>query len=267
MKTKRNRLLKNKLSICIIFLLSLFFLPINYSWSEPVKKIHVLFVGNSLTSANDLPKIIAELAKSRKIIIEYDMHAPGGYTFSQHATDPALQEKIRQGNWDFVVLQEQSQMPAYPNQVEMTVYPYAKKLCQLIRQANPKARIVFYMTMARKNGDTEYAKNFPAVGTYAGMQKNINTSYLHMAQQNHSLLAPVGIVWQNVRLNKPMIELYGDDKHPNITGSYLAACVFYALLFKDSPVGLPHPKGINDADALYLQTMTQKIIQSQPWHF
>jgi hypothetical protein len=261
----RSHLLKSKLSIYIVFLISLSLFPLNYSLGGPIK-IRVLFVGNSLTSANDLPNTIAQLAKSRDFIMEYQMYAPGGYGLSQHASDPALAEKIGQGKWDFVVLQEQSQRPSFSQeQVAREVYPFARKLCQMIRQANPEAKIVFYLTMAKKNGDSQNAKAFPELATYSGMQDNLNSSYFHMARQNQSLLAPVGIAWQSVRSERPRIELYNDDTHPNTTGSYLAACVFYSLLFNDSPKGLPHPREIRNDIALYLQGMAERTVRSQPW--
>lgn len=257
--------MKRKLSIYVIILVSMLFLPLSYSLSEP-SKIRILFVGNSLTYVNDLPNIIAQLAKSRGFSIEYDSYAPGGYRLSQHASDPALMEKINQGKWDFVVLQEQSQMPALSQeQVERDVYPYAQRLSQMIRQANPKTHVVFYMTMAQKDGDRQNMKIIPEVGTYEGMQDRINFSYTRMAQQNRGLLVPVGLVWKNVRQGKTALELYSDDRHPNITGSYLAACVFFTALFKENPIGLPHPQGIDNATAAYLQEMTEGVIQSQSW--
>jgi hypothetical protein len=253
--------LKYKFPIYIIPLFFLLFLPWDYSFSEPVKT-RVLFVGNSLTYVNDLPGMIFQMARSRNINMEYDMYAPGGYKLSQHASDPALIDKIRRGKWNFVVLQEQSQRPSFSqHQVEAEVYPYAGKLSRLIRESNPAAGIVFYMTMAWKNGDAESAKILPELGSYAGMQQNIIASYTKMAQQNQGLLAPVGIAWRNVRSGRPAVNLYGDNTHPNIAGSYLAACVFYGVLFKDSPKGLPCPSQIDVDTARYLQDMADQALK------
>lgn len=219
--------------------------------------IHVLFIGNSLTFMNHLPDLIAQLAESRHHLMEHDMYAPGGYTLFQHASDPVLRAKINKGIWDFVVIQEQSQLPALrEDRFEAQVLPYARKLCQMVRDANPKAQVVFYMTMAKKNGDPMNARYVPEVGTYEGMQERINAGYKRMAEQNQGLLVPVGEIWKNVRAERPDINLYKDDTHPNVTGTYLAACAFYAVLFKDSPVGLSYPEQIDDPIADYLQKMT-----------
>ena len=261
----RQRFLKYNLAICGIIIIFLFFIPKEQSSGESIK-IRVLFIGNSLTSVNDLPRSIAELAKSRNCYMEYDVYAPGGYRLSQHAADPLVLKKINQRAWDFVVLQEQSQLPAFSQeQVQREIYPYAKKLSQLIRNANPKARIVFYMTMANKNGNPQNFHIFPELGTYEGMQRRINASYISMAQQNQGLVVPVGLVWENVRLKRPSLDLYTDDTHPNPVGTYLTACVFYEILFKDSPVGLPHSKQIDDNTANFLQRITDNTVTSESW--
>lgn len=54
---------------------------------------------------------------------------------------------IRNGGWDFVVLQEQSQYPSFPQwQVETGVFPYAARLEDSVYAASPCAEPVFYMT-------------------------------------------------------------------------------------------------------------------------
>ena len=250
----------------IVLIVSILLFMFNSFFKEP--RVHVLFIGNSLTSVNDLPGTVAWLAKSRHIHIEYDMYAPGGYTFAQHAVDPLLREKINKGNWDFVVLQEQSQRPAFKGQqLETIVAAYASQLSRMIREVNPGVQIVFYMTMAKKNGDPMNAASVPEVKTYPGMQERINAGYFHLAEQNRAILVPVGIIWKNVRASRPDIKLYMDETHPNMAGTYLAACAFYALLFKDSPVGLPHPKEVGADAVVYIQKIIEESIQSRSWDF
>lgn len=261
----KQRFLRYGPVIYASLIIFLFFVSSKESSGEAAK-IRVLFIGNSLTFTNDLPRRIAELAKFRNFYVEYDMYAPGGYTLSQHAADPLLLEKINKGTWDFVVLQEQSQLSAFSQeQIQQEVYPYAKKLSRLIRNANSGTRIVFYMTMARKDGDPQNVRISPELGTYKGMQRRISASYMSMAQQNQGLLVPAGLVWENVRSKRPSLDLYADDIHPNRTGTYLIACVFYAILFKDSPVGLPRPEQIDIDTANFLQKVTADIVTSMSW--
>ena len=44
-----------------------------------------------------------------------------------------------------------------------------------------------------------------------------------------------------------------DGSHPNLRGSYLAACVFFAMFYGDSPVGNPFIATLSAGDAAFLQ--------------
>src|SRR5687768_9801936 len=97
-----------------------------------------LFIGNSYTAAYDLPMMVSQMAASVGDSLYYDSNALGGYTLNGHSTNTVTLNKIGAGNWDYVVLQEQSQMPSFPiSQVEANVFPYAKKLDSIINLYNP----------------------------------------------------------------------------------------------------------------------------------
>ena len=71
----------------------------------PQAAFKVLFVGNSYTSVNDLPSMVAglsEAAGGRKI--EVDRHLVGGCTLEKHVKDQKAIGKIRAAKWDVVVL-------------------------------------------------------------------------------------------------------------------------------------------------------------------
>jgi len=215
----------------------------------------VLFLGNSYTGVNNLPQMVADVAQSLGDSIFFDSHTPGGHTFQGHTTNAITQAKIAQGGWDYVVLQEQSQLPAFPySQFSMQSLPYAITLVQQIRAANSCAKPLFYMTWGRKNGDQSNCANFPQLCTYAGMQQQLRTHYLLMADTTNAEVAPVGAVWRDVRNSYPTIELYQtDESHPSVAGSYLAACTFYASIFHKSPVGAAAAPTMLAQDALAIQ--------------
>lgn len=255
----KNRYLR---SGTLLFAALLVSLPLASFGEVPAgnKKLRVLFVGNSLTFVNDLPKLTEVLAKDRGSVMEYEMYAPGGYTFARHARDPRLLALIKKGGWDFVVLQDQSLAPAYPR-AKTEVFPYAQKLAGLVRAANPLAQIAFYQTMAKKNGDSKNLRDFPEMGTYAGLQKKLNEAYVHMARENRGVLVPVGEAWQKMRSEFPSVELYTDGVHPSLAGTYLAACVFYGVLYNDTPVGLKPPPGIDQEAAGAIQRTAEAILR------
>ena len=193
----------------------------------------VLFIGNSYTYYNDLPVLFTELSASLGNTVETGMVAPGGFTFEGHTTNAATQNAIAQGDWDVVVLQEQSQRPAFPPaQVAQEVYPYAAQLVEQIEAANPCARTVFLMTWGRENGDQQNCASYPPLCTYAGMQQRLWESYVEMAEDNEAIVAPVGSVWRAYRNAHPTAQLYADGSHPNLLGSYIAATTLYCTIFQ-----------------------------------
>jgi hypothetical protein len=223
----------------------------------------VLFIGNSYTSANNLPSLVKNVALSFGDTIYTDQNIPGGSQLSQHAVSTTTLLKIASNNWDYVVLQEQSQKPSFsPAQVQNDVYPYATSLNNSIKSNYSCTEIVFYMTWGRKNGDSQNCAFYPPVCTYEGMQQRLRESYMEMAAINSATTSPVGVAWKNFRDSYPTVELYtGDESHPSIHGSYLAACVFYATFYQKSPIGSTYiPSGISAIDALNLQTVASNTV-------
>lgn len=215
----------------------------------------VLFLGNSYTSVNNLPQMLKDLASSVNDTVAFDVNAPGGHTFQGHSTNSTSLNKIMAGGWDFVVLQEQSQLPSFPDQqVAAQVFPYAQKLDSIVRFYNACAETVFYMTWGRKNGDASNCSNWPPVCSYNGMDSLLNLRYQLMAEQNNAIVSPVGEVWNYIRTNHPEIELYQtDESHPSVAGTYLAACTFYTTLFRKDPTLLTFYSSLSVTDAINIQ--------------
>ena len=224
----------------------------------------VLFIGNSYTYMNGLPELINQIAISKGNSLIYESHTPGGSTLMQHASNSNVQSLLNATEWDYVILQEQSQNPSFPpSQVASQIYPYAESLCEDIREANPCTEPVFFMTWGRENGDSQNCASYPPICTYEGMQDRLTESYTEMAQNNESLLAPIGIAWKNIREQHPEINLYSSDgSHPSIQGSYLAACVFYAILFDDSATNNYTPTNLNINEAQLIQTFTNNAVNN-----
>ncbi len=223
--------------------------------------VRILFIGNSLTSANNLPAMIADIADSQGVDVIYDTHTPGGARLRNHASNKQVLRKLRERPWDFVVLQEQSQTPGFGDrQLARDLFPHATRLVEESKKANPGTSVIFYMTMAHRNGDPANQNVSPELLTYEGTQGRINRSYLKMARDNQSLVAPVGEAWWVVREERPELGLYADNTHPNPTGTYLAACVFYATLFQSPCSGAAVPRQVPQAIAEFLQKTADEVV-------
>ncbi len=222
----------------------------------------VLFIGNSYTAVNNLPSLTSQLATSLGDSLIIGSNTPGGYTLQGHSTNVTTLGQISLGTWDYVVLQDQSQRPSFPPaQVATDVYPYAEELVTKIRQANQCAEPLFYMTWGRENGDQQNCSSYSPLCTYNGMQERLRTSYIEMADSNSASVSPVGVAWKYTRENYPSINLYANDgSHPSMEGSYLAACVFYASIYKKSPEGASFISTINQQTATTLQEVAKLIV-------
>ena len=194
---------------------------------EMTDSLRILWIGNSYTYFNDLPEMVKSIASSKKMKLSTTRIVKGGARFSGHLTNKRLLALLAEKKWDYVVLQEQSANPAKPTDlVQKEVYPYAQKLCELIRKTSPEAHIIFYMTWGHKYGNLQTVENYPLIDNYEGMQERLKTSYLEMAYQNNAWCAPVGMAWKKVREERPTCVLYQPDmSHPSVAGSYLAAKV------------------------------------------
>ena len=222
----------------------------------------MLFIGNSYTYVNDLPNTLAQLALSMGDTIIAAMSAPGGYTLQQHASYPPTLNLIASQAWDFVVLQEQSQIPSFPMaQVQTDCYPFAAALVDSVRASDICSEVVFYMTWGRENGDALNCPNWPPVCTYSGMQALLRERYLQMAVDNDAFCAPVGTAWKMVRDAWPPIDLYAaDGSHPSPAGTYLAACTMYATMLRKSCIASTYSAQLDSATAATLRMVASDLV-------
>ena len=224
----------------------------------------VLFIGNSYTQANDLPQMVADIAQSMGESLEYRSNTPGGCTFEMHCHNQSM-NLICGGGWDFVVMQEQSQLPAFPmDSVEMYVFPFAQQLVDSVYAHNPCAEPMFFMTWGRKNGDTEFG--YPPMDTYEGMDSLLYARYMQMGKDNDASVCPVGRVWHYLRDHNAGIELYmSDESHPSLAGTYAAACAFYTMFFGRDPDSISHNAGLDENVARAIRSAVHEVVYDSLW--
>jgi hypothetical protein len=258
--------------LLIIFVLVLFF----FSWpksdnnavagcgSKRTQK--VLFIGNSYTSFNNLPNLVKDIACSGGHKLEVTTFTPGGYKFSQHAKDKRVLELIASERWSFVILQNQSQVPGWkPAHVSAKSTPYAVALVRAIKSKNQKTKIIYFVTWGRENGDSQNCGYYSKVCTFEGNTQALLNGYSLYRNAAGGKLARVGSAWKAV-VDDPDSpfdsgELWsGDHSHPELRGSYLAACTIFATIYNKSPSGLHYPTSLSSGDAAYLQRIAAKTM-------
>lgn len=186
-----------------------------------IPPIRVLFIGNSYTFYNDLPVQLQQIAASMRETrtIQTERVVVGGRSLKQHWEDTVALAAVRRGGWDYVILQEHS-LGAL--NAPDTMRKYIGLFNQEIRKTG--AQTVLYMTWARQHRPES--------------QDTIARMYTGIGREIRALVAPVGLAWQRVRREYPAIVLFDPDgTHPSPEGSYLAACMFYAMFYVRAPLG------------------------------
>jgi hypothetical protein len=198
--------------------------------------LRVLFIGNSFTARNDLPGMIAGLAAARGKSLEHRLISAGGASLRTHWNAGEAQKAIREGHYEHVVLQEQSTLPVKNAQ---RMHENIRLFDGAIKAA--RAKTVLYMTWARQDAPES--------------QQAITDAYAGIARELAATVAPVGLAWQRFlrRHDRPVLH-DRDQSHPTLAGSYLAACVFLAVLLRENPVGSSgEAAGLSEKDGALLQ--------------
>jgi len=229
--------------------------------SQTEKKI--CFLGNSYTSVNDMPGIVSSIATADGNTLIKDQNTPGGYTLNGHSTNATSLAKISSNTWDYVVLQDQSQFPSFPfAQTSVDVFPKAVILSDSIRLANPCSVPLFFNTWGREIGDAQW----DSINTFEKMNNRLFIAYDYMAEANHGKLSPVGIGFRHVFDEASAVVTHGDlysadGSHPSIHGTYLAACIFYNVIYETTSVGNTFlPTGVTQNQADYLQNVAYHVV-------
>ena len=99
------------------------------------------------------------------------MVAPGGQTLAGHVSGGSL-DTIRNGDWDVVVIQDQSQRPSFgPGYVFYEILPDVIAIKEAIRETNPCTLPLYFMTWGKRDGDTGNCNNgATALCTFEGVQ-------------------------------------------------------------------------------------------------
>jgi len=248
-KMKKALTLKScLLSGCVFIILSAFSTFPVYA-EKKTSPLRILFIGNSYIYVNELPKVLTNMARTAKpkVNIQTVDLSEGGYTLEKHLNTGNTLKVIQKGEFDIVILQEQSLRPIYDK----------KKMHEAIRKLEieikkTEAKTVLFMTWARAHRPK--------------MIEPLAKAYMEIGKELNVEVAPIGLAWQKALQKHPNLSLHDSDKsHPNPRGTYLTACVLYATLTGQSPIGLSTGglKEITDDQANFLQQIAWETFKKQ----
>lgn len=213
--------------------------------------MRILLIGNSFTWG--IKPYLVNIIKSAKLPVTVNTQTVAGWGLAQHASNPTTLKKIKTGNWDYVVLQENSAGIGKSN------YPYAGHLNNTITTAG--AKTAFLMTWRDRDD------NLSTYNTLKGVIGG-DYGYVPIGFKLDAPIAPAGWCFRETINNTPTANLWGKDgHHPNARGTYFAAMSIYSALYGVSPIGRWCPTALNATKAVD-QTMVNNvaIVDRSTWN-
>jgi len=217
--------------------------------------VSVLFVGNSLTQANDLPTVFKRFAAESSLHVDVDVKSitPGGAFFYDHWRRGEALTQLRELHPNFLILQGQSIEPLLAPRNFVYYAGLFKTDADRVG-----AKTVLFSTWARP-ADDPYYKDVSSGGSPAEMQARLNSAYASLAQTIGATLAPVGVGFERARIEAPTIELLDGTQHPSPAGTYLSAAILFRAIFNTSAVGSGYHGGLSETTAHTLQRIADSI--------
>lgn len=226
------------------------------------ESLRVLMIGNSYTAMTH-EDLRAMLAADPQLKVELVAHCPGGKTIAEHAANPKVDQLLkRNGKWNVVILQEQSQLPAFAIEgpaggpMLRQLDAGAPVLIPRIHQDQPNARIIVFETWARHR-DPDLQKTLEAfhndpLKMQAALTKGYRRMICNPPAWDFSKLvtyAPVGQAFTSwyvahgydnleIKLHRP------DNTHPSKSGAFLTASVLYECITGRQATALPYDGGV-----------------------
>ncbi len=240
-------------------------------------------LGNSYTASSSLNGLLESMG-----VLNADAISPGGKRLDQHWSDVntsahASNTTLRDPaiDWDYVVLQDQSQVPGFYRTTSSWIASKdgAVALSQAVDDEGSES--ILFMTWGRRNGD---AMNPTLYSNFTVMQDRLEEGYIdyrdNMTAAGSTVwIAPVGLAFKHIHDNvvaggvnasvsgNLFYDLYSSDgSHPSLAGSYLAACVLYATMTGTSPVGSNDTVSLNASIKLQLQQAAAATVFNETSH-
>ena len=212
--------------------------------SGPSDCVRILFVGNSFTHSGDLgvDVMLSHLCAANDKPAEIKRVSFGNVSLFDYLTPASadnarfvrLEDRLADGVWDYVVLQDRTR---YPMENRVVMHTSIGLIAQRIAQVQPDAKILLYMT-----------HGFDDNSTINGVVRNLSASEMSAYVQSYIEVLGTQFGFEVVpsgryantyasRMAPLASDLIADDgKHPSAKGYFLVACACYAAVFGEAPI-------------------------------
>lgn len=232
--------------------------------TTPVDPKSAIFIGNSFFYYNNsmhghLRNIISAADKKKpfrgtSVTISgsgLDWHQveayfqPNGIGRYSFVGDNKVQFNTLDKLFDIAIMMDCSQCPIHPDLSKVFV-EFARKHSDTVRKHG--AEPILFMSWAYADAPE--------------MTEQLADAYVKVGNANNAMVIPAGLAFAKSIAMRADLDLYVPDKrHPSLMGTYLAANVVYASLFKKTPVGNGYTAGLDPAVARHLQTVAWDTVK------
>lgn len=220
---------------------------------------HILFVGNSYFYYNDslhnhVQRMVVAAGLFKASDLTYKSATIGGAALFDHDINHLLNPSNLRIDKPFevIIMQGGSAAPLSERR--------RKRFTETAELYSSKVRAtggepVLYMTHAYSPPHPRYDPN---------MIKDITSLYVDTGNRINALVIPVGLAFEEAYRRRPEISLHKsfDGTHPDMLGTYLAACTVFASIYGVSPVGNSYDYfgEVPPEDAQFLQEVAQYTV-------
>lgn len=220
----------------------------------------ILFVGNSYLYYNDglhnhVRRIVIAADPASESALQYKSATIGGAPLAHHS----VQHLLEPGHlgmkrpFEVVILQDNSTSALSDSGRASFREKVAEFNGEIMRRGGKTA---LYMTHAHVK---------PSKFASPDMIRKVEEMYVSVGNDVGVFVIPVGLAFEEAYRQRPDIKLHKDydGSHPDLMGTYLAACVVYASLYATSPVGNSYDYyGKVDRDtATFLQKVADETVR------
>ena len=216
--------------------------------SAPAADYELLFIGNSHSSVNNLPGIVATLIETGTQKSANAFNAPGWGFLADRIGDGVTQATIEARSWTHVSLQAQKYSTtgrySYPTDA-------AKTWIRSVKTVNATPIM------------------FPEWPRRGNFEEGLRVHQLHVsiAQSEPACVAPIGLAWDLAISRFPQMVLHAPDgNHSALAGALLTAYVFYETITGEKADQLPYISSISvaEADQIRLKNIASETIEAHP---
>ena len=226
------------------------------------KDYRVLFIGNSFTENNNMPKgIFAPLCKKAGYNVIVDQVTKGSYILESFANSAdtygaKIDSYLKKYKYDMVILQEQSHR-------SITNFGSFKRgvraLSEKIKENG--AEVYLYETWGYKKGHGSLASYG---GSTKAMAKKLHDAYISVADSVEAKVIYAGMAMLDVYTNHASsVEIYNttDLYHPSVAGSTLIAYTIFSTLFSEDVRNVSYRFGKAERDNILKQAAYNAAIE------